>query len=82
MGKDFVSVTIDEDLNSTRVHLPNSSHASDYVTLCGLDGGVSDEGQAHEFVSGPVTCSHCIAIWKHCRKYRVTDFDRRKLICD
>jgi hypothetical protein len=74
INNEFIRVDDDDSFYSEMVHLPNSSNASDYVTLCGLSG---DENQ-HEVTSGPVTCATCFSKWLLCRNYKMSDFDVEK----
>lgn len=73
----FVIVTMLEEGGEEFVHLPNGASASDYVTLCGLDGGVAGSEQCtREAPKGvKVNCPACRGIWQLCRDFRKTDFE-------
>ncbi|CAM3962131.1 hypothetical protein SESI111939_10100 [Serratia silvae] len=72
----FVIVTMLEDGDEEFVHIRNGIEGSDYVTLCGLDGGVSGSEQSSRPASknAKVTCRQCWGIWLACRGLKTTDF--------
>ena len=72
----FVIVTMLEDGGEEFVHIRNGGCASDYVTLCGLDGGVSDSAQSAKPAAknSKVNCRACKGIWMACRGLRASNF--------
>lgn len=73
----FVIVTMLEVNNEEFIHIRNGSGASDYTTLCGLDGGVSSSEQSQRAApkGAKVNCAACLGIWKKCKEVRKSDFE-------
>jgi hypothetical protein len=68
----FIAIAVED--TPAQVHAASS--IAGYLTLCGLDGGLSDDGQ--EVVDLPprkrINCPDCLQLWEAARSLRRRDF--------
>lgn len=68
-------VAISVEGNPAQVHA--YSNLADYMTLCGLDGGLTgaDQNEVGIPIGAKIDCPQCFAIFMEARRFRRGDFD-------
>lgn len=68
-------IAIEVEGGKAQVHAESS--IAGYMTLCGLDGGLTDDTQKQVGlqIGARINCPHCRNLWSEAKRFKKPDFD-------